>query len=79
MSDRVAVFNKGVEQVGTPQEIYDESATEFVCNFIGDSSTAEPGVVVELDHPARHALTLRQLLPAGRNGVLRQGARPAGG
>jgi iron(III) transport system ATP-binding protein len=31
MSDRVAVFNKGVvEQVGTPQEIYDHAATEFV-------------------------------------------------
>ncbi|WP_139006208.1 ABC transporter ATP-binding protein [Arthrobacter crystallopoietes] len=39
MSDRIAVFNKGqVEQVGTPAEIYDTSATEFVCNFIGGSS-----------------------------------------
>ena len=37
LSDRIAVFNKGVvEQVGTPDEIYNHSATEFVCNFIGD-------------------------------------------
>lgn len=37
LSDRIAVFNKGViEQVGTPSEIYNKSATEFVCNFIGD-------------------------------------------
>ncbi|RDY27584.1 ABC transporter ATP-binding protein [Romboutsia weinsteinii] len=37
LSDRIAVFNKGViEQIGTPREIYNESKTEFVCNFIGD-------------------------------------------
>ncbi|MBC7725745.1 MAG: ABC transporter ATP-binding protein [Burkholderiaceae bacterium] len=36
MSDRIAVFNHGVvEQVGTPEEIYNGSATEFVCTFIG--------------------------------------------
>ena len=37
LSDRIAVFNKGViEQIGRPDEIYNHSATEFVCNFIGD-------------------------------------------
>ena len=37
LSDRIAVFNKGViEQIGTPNDIYNHSATEFVCNFIGD-------------------------------------------
>lgn len=37
LSDRIAVFNKGViEQIGTPDEIYNHSKTEFVCNFIGD-------------------------------------------
>lgn len=37
LSDKIAVFNNGcVEQVGTPQEIYDYSNTEFVCDFIGD-------------------------------------------
>lgn len=37
ISDRIAVFNKGVvEQVGTPKEIYDNSKTEFVTNFIGE-------------------------------------------
>jgi iron(III) transport system ATP-binding protein len=50
MSDRVAVFNKGVvEQVGTPQEIYDHAATEFVCNFIGDSSALTPDFVAEVN------------------------------
>lgn len=37
LSDRIAVFNNGfIEQVGTPYEIYSHSATEFVCDFIGD-------------------------------------------
>ena len=37
LSDRIAVFNKGYsEQIGTPNEIYNFSKTEFVCNFIGD-------------------------------------------
>ncbi|MDF2959168.1 MAG: transporter [Paenibacillus sp.] len=37
LSDRIAVFNNGiVEQVDTPQEVYNHSKTEFVCNFIGD-------------------------------------------
>ncbi|WP_309120242.1 ABC transporter ATP-binding protein [Paenibacillus sp.] len=47
LSDRIAVFNKGVvEQVGTPREIYNESKTEFVCNFIGDINRI-PAEVVE--------------------------------
>ncbi|WP_309106374.1 ABC transporter ATP-binding protein [Arthrobacter sp.] len=57
MSDRVAVFNKGmVEQVGTPQTIYDESATEFVCNFIGDSSALTPEFIAELNRQSRTPL-----------------------
>lgn len=37
LSDRIAVFNKGkIEQVGTPQEIYTNSASPFVCEFIGE-------------------------------------------
>jgi len=50
MSDRIAVFNKGrIEQVGRPQEIYDRSATEFVCTFIGDSSALSAEFISELN------------------------------
>lgn len=39
ISDQIAVFNQGkIEQIGTPREIYDHSATEFVCKFIGDAN-----------------------------------------
>ncbi len=37
LSDRIAVFNKGyIEQIGTPNEVYNHSKTVFVANFIGD-------------------------------------------
>ena len=43
MSDRIAVMNLGrIEQVGTPQEIYTHSQTEFVSNFIGDVNKFTP-------------------------------------
>jgi len=39
MSDRVAVFSKGrIEQIGTPMEIYERPATEFVAGFVGISN-----------------------------------------
>jgi putative spermidine/putrescine transport system ATP-binding protein len=39
LSDRVAVFNKGrIEQVGTPQEVYERPATAFVAGFVGTSN-----------------------------------------
>ncbi|SDD03604.1 iron(III) transport system ATP-binding protein [Paenibacillus sp. UNCCL117] len=46
LSDRIAVFNNGiVEQVGTPQEVYNQSQTEFVCNFIGDINKIDPQII----------------------------------
>lgn len=36
LADRIAVMNRGrIEQVGTPEEIYRQPATPFVCEFIG--------------------------------------------
>ena len=61
LSDRIAVFNSGViEQVGTPNDVYNHSATEFVCNFIGDINRLGEGIVNELINmgapvdPAKH-------------------------
>ena len=46
LSDRIAVFNKGyIEQIGTPNEVYSFSKTEFVCNFIGDINRLGDGVM----------------------------------
>jgi putative spermidine/putrescine transport system ATP-binding protein len=39
MSDRIAVFSRGkIEQVGTPAEVYEFPATEFVAGFVGVSN-----------------------------------------
>ena len=39
MSDRLAVFNHGrIEQLGSPAEVYERPATEFVAGFVGVSN-----------------------------------------
>ncbi len=39
LSDRIAVFNEGgIEQVGTPDELYEDPRTVFVAEFLGDSN-----------------------------------------
>jgi len=39
LSDRVAVFNQGrVEQLASPQQLYDAPANPFVAGFIGDNN-----------------------------------------
>ena len=64
LSDRIAVFNKGyIEQIGTPNEIYNFSQTEFVANFIGDINRLESGVVesLGLDAGQHHFVRLERV------------------
>ena len=50
LSDRIAVFNNGyVEQVGTPYDIYNESKSEFVCDFIGDINRLKGELLSEVN------------------------------
>jgi spermidine/putrescine transport system ATP-binding protein len=49
MSDRIAVMNEGVvEQIGTPEEIYQRPASLFVAGFIG-SANLLPGTITSSD------------------------------
>lgn len=42
MSDRVVVMDKGkIQQVGTPQDIYNEPQNAFVADFIGESNIVD--------------------------------------
>lgn len=51
VSDRIAVMNSGhVLQVGTPFEIYESPATQFVAQFIGDTNLFEAEVVECVEH-----------------------------
>ncbi len=39
MSDKIVVMNKGeIQQIGTPEDIYNEPKTAFVADFIGESN-----------------------------------------
>ena len=68
LSDRIAVFNKGyIEQIGTPNEIYNHSKTEFVCNFIGDINRLEETICGEMKLPeTRHHFVRLERLRVNR-------------
>jgi sulfate transport system ATP-binding protein len=63
VADRIVVMNKGViEQIGTPAEVYERPASEFVYHFLGDANRlniagTEPVLFrpheVDLDRTAR--------------------------
>lgn len=47
MSDKIVVMKNGeIQQVGTPQEIYNEPANRYVANFIGESNILR-GTMIE--------------------------------
>ncbi len=47
MSDTIVVMNQGyIQQIGTPEEIYNEPQNAFVADFIGDSNILD-GIMIE--------------------------------
>ncbi len=49
LSDRLVVMNQGrIEQIGTPEEIYERPATRFVAEFIGKGNMIE--IAGQIDH-----------------------------
>ncbi len=64
LSDRIAVFNKGyIEQIGTPNEVYNHSQTEFVANFIGDINPLSGQIVkgLGLEESRHHFVRLERV------------------
>jgi ABC-type Fe3+/spermidine/putrescine transport system ATPase subunit len=58
LSHRLAVMNAGrIEQVGTPEEIYERPASRFVATFIGESNFLDDGGAVRVLRPERIRLT----------------------
>jgi sulfate transport system ATP-binding protein len=44
VADRIVVMNKGVvEQIGTPTEVYQQPASDFVYHFLGDANRLQLG------------------------------------
>lgn len=46
MSDRVVVMDKGkIQQIGTPEDIYNEPVNAFVADFIGESNIVDAAMI----------------------------------
>lgn len=59
MSDRIAVFNRGrIEQIGTPEMLYEQPTTAFVAGFIGVSNLLA-GDAARAISGREHTITIR--------------------
>jgi spermidine/putrescine transport system ATP-binding protein len=69
MSDRIAVMNRGkVEQLGTPEALYERPATRFVADFIGTTNLLRGEVVSTEADCAIVRLESGETCPVGRGG-----------
>jgi putative spermidine/putrescine transport system ATP-binding protein len=63
MSDRIAIFNLGrIVQIGTPAQVYEEPADEFVAGFVGTSNILRRGGKRMVLRPEKI-----RLMPAGES------------
>jgi multiple sugar transport system ATP-binding protein len=86
LADRIVVMNqRRIEQIGTPREIYDRPATEFVATFVGSppmnilSATCAPGGGAMLRAKLGGGTELETSAPAAavpKDGKVRIGLRP---
>ena len=73
VADTIAVMNKGrIEQVGSPREVYDAPATDFVMSFLGPIATVDGKLVrphdLSLSHTADNGdvrATVRRVIHLG--------------
>ena len=71
VADRIVVMNQGaIEQVGSPQDIYERPATAFVADFVGKVN------VLAATALGRAALSRRPPRPAVRRPLRQPGPRP---
>lgn len=74
VSRRIVIFSKGrLEQIGTPREVYEEPANEFVARFIGVMNVLECRVEGGV---ARHQEISFPNHGVAEGGILRVGFRP---
>ena len=61
MSDRVAIMREGrMEQVGSPRDVYERPATEFVAEFVGASNRI-PATIVDAEADGAYRVDLEGL------------------
>ncbi|TCV03655.1 sulfate transport system ATP-binding protein [Samsonia erythrinae] len=79
VADRIVLMNKGViEQIGTPAEVYNNPASEFVYHFLGDSNRLKVAQTEEtiLFRPHEVALSVQE--QDGYQAVTVRDIRPLG-
>jgi len=82
MADRIAVMSSGVvEQLGTPEEIYDRPRTQFVAQFVGHTNLLSGRLVHTADRfdvalDVGGTLSLHDPAPCSRNGAVLVSVRP---
>ena len=53
MSDRIVVMSEGrIEQIGTPNQIYEQPLSKFVAEFLGHSNILDADIVARGDNEA---------------------------
>lgn len=66
MSDRIAIMRAGkVEQLGTPEELYERPATRFVADFIGTTNLLKGQVLAD----GKVRLTTGEVVPCAHSGL----------
>ncbi|HEY5273111.1 MAG TPA: ABC transporter ATP-binding protein [Acidimicrobiales bacterium] len=78
LSDRIVVMRNGrIEQVGSPQEIYEQPDTRFVAEFVGTMNFID-GAYVENNKVVAPSLAIpiMELVPASGHGEKVLGVRP---
>ncbi|MEQ9861006.1 sulfate ABC transporter ATP-binding protein [Pectobacterium cacticida] len=79
VADRIVLMNKGViEQIGTPAEVYDNPASEFVYHFLGDSNRLKVAQTEETILFRPHEVALSVQAQDGYQAVTVRDIRPLG-
>jgi putative spermidine/putrescine transport system ATP-binding protein len=74
MSDRIGVFNQGrLEQVGTPQQVYDAPMTRFVANFVGAANVLDGAAAQQLTGHGSAMLRPERIRLGGESGARASG------
>ncbi|MBA2742676.1 MAG: ABC transporter ATP-binding protein [Actinobacteria bacterium] len=76
MADTIAVMNRGrIEQLGPPQDLYEQPGTAFVAGFLGVSNLL-PGVIEGPNAVRLDDGTIVSAHVSGRSGAVAVGVRP---
>lgn len=70
LSDRIAIFNNGkIEQIGTPQELYENPKTEFVARFVGTANVFDAEESSQLFNRQKKTMIRPEQIEIGSKGI----------